>query len=547
MLQIPKKLYLCTELKLFDYFMATKTKENHVRGFFLRATGKKVMGNLYYRFNREGVSLTICTGISVNVKKWRTATQSTAKWSAYEEDDEGKRVKKLMDDVIGAVGDVIKAIRERRGLSAKQSTDKKHKEKITITGAERKDFQIAVDNIVKKESFERNKEADTNNLNHILSFYEYFVKGIKKGVIKYKNGGEYQEATIKVWEGFKKILYGVVDPNMTFDQIDKHFVDDFNYYLGKVGLMANSKNLYVSCMRKLCSTAVEYEYNHNVMSLSLWKKNTVKKEDKKAAIYLTDEEIDALYEMPLKGNLSTIRDMFFIGCMTCQRYSDYSQIQKWEFINNIDGVPIISLTQKKTKAEVKIPIVDDRVKIVCERNNYKFPAIKGKIDVELRRIFKKLAETVPSLTELYETTLTKPEKQAEENYMRIQKKKERGEQLTKQEYSSDWQYRELCDCPDNEHLWLRDENGKVLKPKYALISTHTARRSGITNLYNLGVLDNRELRSISGHQSDQTLDIYIKTSASEQSTKVFNKLMKKKGGSNPDGKAEIIDMKKVAK
>ena len=60
-----------------------KTKEIHVKGFFLRSVGKKANGNLYYRVNREGVSLTICTGISVDVKKWRAATQSTAKWNDY--------------------------------------------------------------------------------------------------------------------------------------------------------------------------------------------------------------------------------------------------------------------------------------------------------------------------------------------------------------------------------------------------------------------------------------------------------------------------------
>lgn len=100
-------------------------------------------------------------------------------------------------------------------------------------------------------------------------------------------------------------------------------------------------------------------------------------------------------------------------------------------------------------------------------------------------------------------------------------------------------------CPDKEHLWPRNDNGNVMKPKYALVSTHTARRSGITNLYNLGVLDNRELRSISGHQSDKTLDIYIKTTASEQAAKVFDKLMKKKEENKPDGKASVVRMKKA--
>lgn len=525
-----------------------KTKEIHVKGFFLRSVGKKANGNLYYRVNREGVSLTICTGISVDVKKWRAATQSTAKWNDYTSEEsyiddngnekfretEGSRVKRLMDDVIKAVKKLIES-----GVGKEKQPDGK------MLQSDRDKFQKAVDNIVGKDSYDRNEEAEISNLNHILAFYEYFMKGITSGEIKHK-GKRYEKSSVKTWRGFKHVLYGVVDPYMTFDKIDKRFVDKFTFYLDNLGVMQHTRNLYIASMRKLCSSAAEYGFNNNAMTLSSWKRKTPEKKEMKAAIYLTDEEIDALYEMPLEGLLATVRDMFFVGCMTCQRFSDYSELKRWDFHKNDYGVPVVTLTQKKTNKQVEIPIVDDRVEIVCERNNYRFPELGHQsVETSIKRIFKKLADSVPSLNDLYETNLTKLERQSEERYKLIQKKRENGERLTPKERSCDWWYREICMCPDKEHLWPRNDNGNVMKPKYALVSTHTARRSGITNLYNLGVLDNRELRSISGHQSDKTLDIYIKTTASEQAAKVFDKLMKKKEESKPDGKASVVRMKKA--
>lgn len=43
-------------------------------------------------------------------------------------------------------------------------------------------------------------------------------------------------------------------------------------------------------------------------------------------IYLTEEELQALYEMPLEGKEETARDVFLVGCYTSQRFSDTERI-----------------------------------------------------------------------------------------------------------------------------------------------------------------------------------------------------------------------------
>lgn len=517
----------------------TKKQATSMKGFFLRVTGKKTHGNLYYRFSRNGVSMTIWTGICVEVKKWESAIQSPAKWSEYtsEErfiDDDGKesyratdgsRVKRLMDDVIACVNKLIK--------EGKTSKDKN-------------EYQLAIDNIVNRESYDHKKESEVDNLNHIKAFYEFFMNGIESGLIKHHDGLRYAQQTINIWKLFKKNLDATVDEHMTFESIDKFFVDKFYLHLDKMRYLPTSMNNKISQMRKLCVLAAEYGKNNNAYSVSAWKKRRVERSEKRSAIYLTEEEIDAFYNMELKGKQAVVRDMFFLGCLTCQRYSDYSRINKSMFHKNEDGIPVIALTQQKTNTYVEIPIVDERIIEVCERNNYHFPKIpRMTFYANLERIAYKLAKTVPSLNEKYVTKLTKNEAVSEKYYETLSAKQQRGEKLTKAETTSMWQFAHRRCCLDGVHLWERDEQGNVLKPKYAMISTHTARRSGITNLYNTGVFDTRELRAMSGHKTDETLDLYIKTTVSEQSTKIYEKLKQCKEKQSNE-KAKVVRMKKPA-
>ena len=231
--------------------------------------------------------------------------------------------------------------------------------------------------------------------------------------------------------------------------------------------------------------------------------------------------------------------------MTCQRYSDFKRINRSMFGKNEDGVPVIRLTQMKTKTKVEIPIVDDRILKVCEKYDFKFPQFSSVyFGTTIKKIARELAKVVPSLNEIYVTRLTQTEAKSEKNYARIYAKKQCGKWLTISERQSLKLFLQFRVCLDGVHLWERDEEGNILKPKYAMITTHTARRSGITNLYNTGVFDTKELRAMSGHQSDDNLDLYIKTSVSEQSTKIYLKMKKLKEGKKGQ-KAQKISLNKA--
>ena len=525
----------------------TKKTATSMRGFFLRVTGKKANGYLYYRFNRDGVGMTIWTGINVDVKSWETAIQSPTKWSDYtsEEryiDDEGKeayrstegsRVKRLMDDVVSCVNKLIADGKGQKGPDGKISEE----DKVL--------FQKSIDDIVNHDAYVRKKKADVDNLNHIVAFYNFFVNGIESGSIKHHDGKPYAYNSIRLWKAFRADLCAVTSEHMTFEMIDKFYVDMFYLNIEKHSDFGTTKNQKAGQMRKLCALAAEYGKNNNAYSVSVWKSRYAEKSDRRTSIYLTDEEIDALYNLKLDGTMAAVRDMFFIGCMTCQRYSDFKRINRSMFGKNDDGVPVIRLTQAKTKTKVEIPIVDDRILEVCERYDFKFPQFSSVyFGTTVKKIARELANVVPSLNEVYVTRLTQAEVESEKNYARIYAKKQRGEWLTISERQSLKLFMQFRVCLDGVHLWERDEEGNVLKPKYAMITTHTARRSGITNLYNTGIFDTKELRAMSGHQSDDNLNLYIKTSVSELSTKIYLKMKKLKEGKKGQ-KAKNIRLNKA--
>ena len=132
---------------------------------------------------------------------------------------------------------------------------------------------------------------------------------------------------------------------------------------------------------------------------------------------------------------------------------------------------------------VVIPILNDNLLRIAEKYGYTLPHM-GDIYVckHVRNILKRLSAEVPSLGEEVRTVLTRHELEAEQ----------RGEVKHR-----------------------RDAQGYVIKPRYELVGTHTARRSGITNLYLSGKFDMLQMMSISGHKSAEIFREYIRLSNEE--------------------------------
>lgn len=127
--------------------------------------------------------------------------------------------------------------------------------------------------------------------------------------------------------------------------------------------------------------------------------------------------------------------------------------------------------------------MNPNLKAICEKYNYNLPSV---VDVILNRyikeILKELSETVPSLAAKVHTKLTMK-----------QKKQEMEGQIVVE----------------------RNSEGEVMMPRYNCVTTHTARRSGTTNMYLTHKYTILQMMHVSGHKTQKTFMDYIKLSSDE--------------------------------
>ena len=476
--------------------------------FFLRTKRETGESPLYTKIRRNGMQMYICTGIRVDIQEWNKAQKSLSAMRRYENTEEGTKVHDLQMKVTKAI-DMLYA---ENKINTKEDT------------AIIEQVLSAIVNGTVEEIQQTAKVVTAKSRTTVLGFFDYFYAGISDGSIRHGNNSDYSPGTVVVWKAFGENLKEYCKKDIPFEDIDKPFADRFTLYLQKQGYMPNTINKKVSCFRKLCNLAAMEGYNKNAVSLRVWKDRTVKEIEKRAEIYLTDEEINAMYDMELTGENEIVRDIFLLGYFSCQRYSDYCKLREENFITyNKSG--LITLTQKKTGKKVEVPIFDDRVYELCDKYHYEFPDIDvQKMNLKIKAVGAELSKTVPSFCEKYVTVLTSVEKRSEKTYEKLLDKKNKGIKFTENERKWFHKLDKLAKMRNGSPLWERNKHGEVIRAKYELICSHTARRSGTTNLYKLGVLSDLELRSITGHESQKNFEGYIRIGISEQAQRVGDKI-----------------------
>ncbi|MCD8313063.1 MAG: site-specific integrase [Bacteroidales bacterium] len=325
----------------------------------------------------------------------------------------------------------------------------------------------------------------------VMEYFQKRLDGMRSGTIKRK-GNNYTDQTLRCYAGFLNVLDNFMT-NRPFDweDIGEQLIDEFVLYMENYGYMKKTINKNLAVFSAFLNAAFKEGFRFKTSVLSHFPKLHVTREDKVTEIYLTEEELDALYAMPLSGDEDKVRDVFLVGCYTCQRYSDYSRITERN-VSFHDGVGIITLTQQKTGTEVSIPILNDNLVRILEKYDYNLPHIdNSELNDRIKDILKRLSATVPSLGRELPTKLTL-----------VNRKLER----------------------DNKVQYRRNGKGEALIPKYSLVTTHTARRTGITLMYLSRVLDSREMMSISGHKTESVFNDYIKISGVELATSIAKKV-----------------------
>lgn len=187
------------------------------------------------------------------------------------------------------------------------------------------------------------------------------------------------------------------------------------------------------------------------------------------AIYLTMKEIEAIGNLDLStyhpdsghdNQIELARDIFMIGVWTAQRVSDYNNIGKQNiksFDNNGMEQLMVSIHQQKTGRFVEIP---------CNS--------------KLRAILEKYPEGIPHISEQWLNKYVKILGKLAGIDEMIEVNESRGGEVVRSYY-----------------------------PKYQLICTHTARRTGATLMYLAGI-PIYDIMKVTGHRSVATLEKYIR-------------------------------------
>lgn len=449
--------------------------------YFLRK-GTSKEATLFVRIRKRvpKIDKNVNTRIVIDRNVWERANKDAASLEKFYRSKDGQTIYRKMCAIDQALEELL-----CQGKFDDQNIDQAIE---SIVFAEIREQQ-------RKEEEERKQKkqaAEEARKKDVRTFLNDFIAGIREGSIKH-NGNTYSTNTCKVWESFRLILerFHKKYP-FTWESIDQRLVDKFLFMLEKEGYMPKSINKYLVCFRAMVGYAHKARFHNNSVAEKCFSKIRVRECDKAKEIYLNDAELQALYEMSLEGLDAQVRDVFLVGCYTCQRYSDYSVLTANNFTTTARGNKVVRLIQKKTSTPVVVPIMNDNLLRIAERYDFNIPEISDVIlNRYIKEILKRLSEEVPSLQKTEITKLTMREREMEE----------RG---------------------DAE--FMRIDDGDVIKYRYDLVTSHTARRSGITNLYLTGLFDTVQMMSISGHKDQRTFFDYIKLSSDEIADKIMEKL-----------------------
>jgi len=298
------------------------------------------------------------------------------------------------------------------------------------------------------EKFDSNEKIETSDE---LDFFKCFTEYIDKGKLtKTPN-------TIKGQTTVKNYLEFFCKENaieITFAKIDDDFFEqlrDYSYLTKK--MKQNYFAKVIKVLKSFLNWATEKGYN-TIRDFEKFKAS----EHDIDIIYLTFEELMKLYEKDFDTDrLSQVRDFYCMGCFTGLRFSDLSKLH----LANISEDHII-LSIQKTKTQNHAIKLNKYAKAILDK-------YKGTIYEPLPVISpQKFNEYIKDCCELAEITQ-----------------------------------------PFTIHWFVGNKKNTLTQPKCKFITSHTARKTFITNSLLLG-MEPKAIKKIANIKKDAVLDKYMK-------------------------------------
>jgi integrase len=312
----------------------------------------------------------------------------------------------------------------------------------------------------------------------LLEFIEQYVEKCKKGKQLTPEGKKYKLWTIK---GYVTLLYHLREymnfakQSIDFVDITQEFYDNFMQYFIEKNYATNTIGKHIKNIKVIMNKSFEDGLHSNRSFQNKKFKIVTESSD---SIYLTEEELDRIFELDLTNNkrLEKVRDLFIVGARTALRFSDLINIREHNFINK-DGTTIISLKTMKTNTNIAVPI------------HHQVDSIMIKYKKELPRNIsnQKMNDYIKEIAQLAGIN---------GNVSKI--------------------------------ITLGGVRTEKIYKKWELVTTHTARRSAATNMALAGFLS-MEIMPMTGHLTEKAYRIYLRNTPEENALNMAkNDYFKKK-------------------
>ena len=339
----------------------------------------------------------------------------------------------------------------------------------------------------------------------VAQFILQLVKEMKEGkLLIEKTKKPYGKETIKQYVNLhKSIVYfdRLSRTTTAFDTINREWYDAYiNFLFQDVVYIGSGTEEYPEYEREACAPNYAGNFIKNLKRVMMiaQQQNLSTNEAYKAdffikpsaptfGIFLSDEEIAKIYQLTLtekNEKYDKYRDMFLIGCYTGLRVSDYTQLKKEYFKTTKEGNSVIDIITQKTGKKISLPIFYDELNQIAEKYQYNFPKVSA----------QKINENIKIIARMAGIT----------------------EEITYPSYKG------------GKKVQLSAE-------KCDLISTHTGRRSAVTNLWRKG-MDLSDIQLVTGQSCTDIVALYNKASSHEKADTIINKFKQLENGTNDNHK-----------
>lgn len=300
-------------------------------------------------------------------------------------------------------------------------------------------------------------------------YIDRYIQELENGIrLIPKTGKRYEDGSIKNFKTFQSQLNDYQTQRklrLNFEDVTVSFYNDFVNYLNEKDYRANSIGKHIARLKVIMRTSQKENLHDNS---EFAKGDFHAFQEDTDEVYLTQDEVSLLHQLDLtdKPHWILYRDIFLIGCYTAQRVSDYNRINN-AHLQKLGKAKVIVLNQKKTGEKVIIPIKKELDEILT-RYDYAPPRVaEQKLNDAIKEICKLAGINQPTeITEL-----------------------------------------------------IGGKTVKATKPKYKMIASHTARRTGATLMY-LADIPTIDIMKITGHRKESTFLKYIRVTKEETAQKL---------------------------